>query len=204
MCQKIFPTFEHCLKSFVHKRINLSPFTKDFRVRETPIENSTYLSSFPWGSTKGSKTWLIRVRQFQKVRRTNESTLHSRYLKWIQKEFTGWQFAFEINWPLDSTFAHEAGKHHQTFPNVSAHQIIDIIAQVERINKNGKLLLKKCWSQQHPVFPGGHPSKYWLGSMLLNFSDRTRTGAFNMIWPLAKIQENVNIFISTTHTYLLT
>jgi hypothetical protein len=59
------------------------------------------------------------------------------------EEFTGWQFAFEINWPLDSAFAHEAGKHHQTFPNVSAHQIIDIIAQVEQINKNGKLLLKE-------------------------------------------------------------
>ena len=40
-------------------------------------------------------------------------------------------------------------------------------------------------SQLHPVFPGGHPSKYWLGSMLLNFSDRTRTGVFSMIWPLA-------------------
>ena len=54
----------------------------------------------------------------------------------------------------------------------------------------------KIWkkeSQQHPVFPGGHPSKYWLGSMLLNFSDRTRTGVFNMIWPLARIQENFNI-----------
>ena len=37
-------------------------------------------------------------------------------------------------------------------------------------------------SLQHPVFPGGHPSKYSQGSMLLNFSDQTRTGAFNMIW----------------------
>ena len=36
---------------------------------------------------------------------------------------------------------------------------------------------------QHLVFPGGHPSKYSQGSMLLNFSDRTRTGVFNMIWP---------------------
>ena len=36
---------------------------------------------------------------------------------------------------------------------------------------------------QHLVFPGGHPSKYSQGSMLLNFSDQTRTGAFNMIWP---------------------
>ena len=36
---------------------------------------------------------------------------------------------------------------------------------------------------QHLVFPGGHPSKYSQGSMLLNFSDQTRTGVFNMIWP---------------------
>ena len=35
------------------------------------------------------------------------------------------------------------------------------------------------------MFPGGHPSKYSQGSMLLNFSDQTRTGAFSMIWPLA-------------------
>ena len=27
--------------------------------------------------------------------------------------------------------------------------------------------------------------KYWLGSTLLNFSDRTRTGVFSLIWPLA-------------------
>jgi hypothetical protein len=63
--------------------------------------------------------------------------------------------------------------------------------QVEHKNKNGKLC-KKIWSQQHPVFPGGHPSKYWLGSMLLNFSDRTRTGVFNMIWPLIPLI-NINI-----------
>ena len=67
--------------------------------------------------------------------------------------------------------------------------------------KNANILLKyeKKKSQQHPVFPGGHPSKYWLGSMLLNFSDRTRTGVFNMIWPLARIQENFNI-IFQQHT----
>ena len=62
---------------------------------------------------------------------------------------------------------------------------------------------KKFWSQQHPVFPGGHPSKYWLGSMLLNFSDRTRTGVFNMIWPLARVQENLKIGFEQK-TYLLT
>ena len=42
----------------------------------------------------------------------------------------------------------------------------------------------KRFCQQHPVFPGGLPSKYWRGSTLLNFGDRTRTGVFNVIWPL--------------------
>ena len=42
---------------------------------------------------------------------------------------------------------------------------------------------KKDKSLQHPVFPGGHPSKYYPGSTLLNFGDRTRTGVFNVIWP---------------------
>ena len=63
-------------------------------------------------------------------------------------------------------------------------------------------LQKKFWRQQHPVFPGGHPSKYWLGSMLLDFSDRTRTGVFNMIWPLARAQENLKIGFQQK-TYLL-
>ena len=35
----------------------------------------------------------------------------------------------------------------------------------------------------HRVFPGGHPSEYKHDSTLLNFSDRTRTAAFNVIWP---------------------
>ena len=53
-------------------------------------------------------------------------------------------------------------------------------------NENaGQKVQKVEFSQQHPVFPGGHPSKYWLDSTLLNFSDRTRTGVFNVIWPLA-------------------
>ena len=41
-------------------------------------------------------------------------------------------------------------------------------------------------SQQHPVFPSGLPSKYYPGPMLLNFSVRTRTGVFNMVWPLTR------------------
>ena len=32
------------------------------------------------------------------------------------------------------------------------------------------------------IGPGGHPSKYWLGSTLLNFSDRTRTDIFAFIF----------------------
>ena len=38
--------------------------------------------------------------------------------------------------------------------------------------------------------------------MLLNFSDRTRTGVFNMIWPLARAQENLKIGFQQK-TYLL-
>ena len=44
------------------------------------------------------------------------------------------------------------------------------------------------------MFPGGHPSKYWLDSTLLNFSDRTRTGVFNVIWPLAFESHKFTLF----------
>ena len=54
--------------------------------------------------------------------------------------------------------------------------------------------LKKKDCQQHPVFPSGHPSKYWLGSTLLNFSDRTRTGVFSVIWPLASVRAILKVF----------
>ena len=37
----------HQLKSFAHSRINLSPFTKDFRVRGTQIEPYNYFSELP-------------------------------------------------------------------------------------------------------------------------------------------------------------
>ena len=50
-----------------------------------------------------------------------------------------------------------------------------------KIAKQNKNKLK---SQRHPEFPSGLPSKYYPGPMLLNFSDRTRTGVFNMVWPL--------------------
>ena len=32
------------------------------------------------------------------------------------------------------------------------------------------------------MFPGGPPSKYYPGPMMLNFSDLTRTGVFIMVW----------------------
>ena len=101
-----------------------------------------------------------------------------------------------------------SGKHHQTFPNDSSKLLTSTqVTHTKRKEKKRKRKMgnfaKRLWSQQHPVFPGGHPSKYWLGSMLLNFSDRTRTGVFNMIWPLARVQENVdNLF--QQHTYLPT
>ena len=59
-------------------------------------------------------------------------------------------------------------------------------------------------SQQHPVFPGGHPSKYWLDSTLLNFSDRTRTGVFNVIWPLGLVSSRFMILepLSLSHFWV--
>ena len=40
----IFQRLSHQLKSFAQPRINLSPFTKDFRVRETQIEHESNFS----------------------------------------------------------------------------------------------------------------------------------------------------------------
>ena len=38
-------------------------------------------------------------------------------------------------------------------------------------------------SLRHQEFPGGPPSKYYPGPTMLNFRDRTRTGAFIVVWP---------------------
>ena len=56
-------------------------------------------------------------------------------------------------------------------------------------HKRAKVENKK--SQQHQEFPSGLPSKYYPGPMLLNFSDRTRTGVFNMVWPLTERRANI-------------
>ena len=37
-------------------------------------------------------------------------------------------------------------------------------------------------SLRHLVFPGGPPSKYYLGPTMLNFRDQTRTGVFIVVW----------------------
>ena len=49
IASKIFLPSGYQLKSSVHLRINLSPFTKDFRVRETPIEDSSYIYQASYG-----------------------------------------------------------------------------------------------------------------------------------------------------------
>jgi hypothetical protein len=152
--RNISPPF-HQLKSFIHPRINLSPFTKDFRVWETPIETFNNLSSFLWGSNY--------LQRYTSPSLSKCISFHHIVADWAA-------------------------------PRCSGPHIYSGRAQ------KWETLQEKFWSQQHPVFPGGHPSKYWLGSMLLNFSDRTRTGAFNMIWPLARVQENVNILFQQ-HTY---
>ena len=42
-------------------------------------------------------------------------------------------------------------------------------------------------SEQHAGFPGGHPSKYSPRPTPFHFGDRTRTGAFGVVWPLTKL-----------------
>ena len=41
---------------------------------------------------------------------------------------------------------------------------------------------KKPHGLRHREFPGGPPSKYYPGPMMLNFRDRTRTGVFIIVW----------------------
>ena len=61
-----------------------------------------------------------------------------------------------------------------------------IIIVVNQFKKKHRKKERRIKSQRHPEFPSGLPSKYYPGPMLLNFSDRTRTGVFNMVWPLTK------------------
>ena len=54
---------------------------------------------------------------------------------------------------------------------------------------------KKKICQQHPVFPGGHPSKYYRGANLVDFGDQTRTGIFKLLWPMATIDAKLRYHI---------
>ena len=49
-------------------------------------------------------------------------------------------------------------------------------------------------SQQHPVFQGGHPSKHWRFSSLLNLGDCLVTGPFNPIRPLTNVGGSIGTF----------
>ncbi len=42
---------------------------------------------------------------------------------------------------------------------------------------------EKSKSLRHPEFPGSPPPKYYSGSTVLIFGDRTRSGVFTVIWP---------------------
>ena len=41
--------------------------------------------------------------------------------------------------------------------------------------------------EQHVEFPDGHPFKYYLHLMMLNFSVRTRTGLFIIEWSFTRL-----------------
>ena len=53
------------------------------------------------------------------------------------------------------------------------------------------------------MFPGDHPSKYWLVSTLLNFSDRTRTGVFSVIWPLARAERKLKYLFKESSKFVI-
>ena len=83
--------------------------------------------------------------------------------------------------------------HTNTYTNIChTHTNLKLVAS-PYLHRENKLLVrvfteykqkkKKKESLQHLLFPGGHPSKYWAGPTLLNFGDRTRTGAFSVVWP---------------------
>ena len=102
------------LRSFIHSRTNLSPFTKDFRVWETPIETQTIYQA----SSEEAVSFISRLDLADKWR----------------------------------TYAW-GGKHHQTFPNESFHQVIDIYLLESHTHtkrkKNGKL----CEKVMKPTAP---------------------------------------------------
>ncbi len=57
--------------------------------------------------------------------------------------------------------------------------------------------------QTAPSIPRWSPIQVLIGTTLIEFSDRTRTGMFNVIWPLARIIANVYVYIVNTYTFLV-
>lgn len=49
--------------------------------------------------------------------------------------------------------------------------------------------------QRHEEFPDGHPFKYYLRPMLLNFGVRKGTGGSSMVWPLARDTVLAGIYV---------
>ena len=56
--------------------------------------------------------------------------------------------------------------------------------------------MKPKSSEQHAGFPGGHPSKYSPRPTPFHFGDRTRTGAFGVVWPLTMLLYRVELLYS--------
>ena len=83
--------------------------------------------------------------------------------------------------------------HRETFPNQSFHQIIDIVMSSRAVKQKWETL-QKLSKPTAPSVPRRSPIQ------VLNFSDRRRTGVINVIWPLARVHENVDNFFEQ-HTY---
>lgn len=59
-------------------------------------------------------------------------------------------------------------------PSVKKQLLISSVSIISRIVSIANLLDMLC-SLYQLVFPSSHPSEYWPGSMMLNFSDKPRT-----------------------------
>ena len=82
------------------------------------------------------------------------------------------------------------------FVSPSKHLKESKASQSPRKHTNDDWADKKSWGKrwQHLVFLGGLPPKYWLGLTTLNFADRTRSGAFVVVWPSSRIQRGKSKF----------
>lgn len=94
----------------------------------------------------------------------------------------------------------------QYLPNM--HMLLNLAFFYQKFfkaNKGGVSLLSYfIISIPHREFPGGPPSKYYLGPTMLNFSDLTRTGGSIVVWWYSERGEciciNMNCFLFFTET----